>query len=229
VGTLWQAIVSGDRRLGRAYAPESPAGALHQLFRAAGPLHVLTGGDPDLRSFSSSASEPLEADPTRFRITGELRTGRHAHAYSLVWGYHNGIALVEELTPYPFAPWPSLPDTRAGRLFGPRRSADLPAPLVTLDRVARALWNRTLPATDLPVLLRCLAAWWRLPDRAGLEQRHDRSAIAAALHRAVIYRAGVAQSTYAAAAATYAIDPATVRAAGTDLQQRLKLSATRVW
>jgi hypothetical protein len=229
VGTLWQAIVSGDRRLGRAYAPESPAGALHQLFRAAGPLHVLTGGDPDLRSFSSSASEPLEADPTRFRITGELRTGHHAHAYSLVWGYHDGTALVEELTPYPFAPWPYLPDTRTGRLFGSRRSADLPAPLVTLDRVARALWNRTLPATDLPVLLRCLAAWWRLPDRAGLQQRHDRSAIAAALHRAVIYRAGVAQSTYAAAAATYAIDPATVRAAGTDLQQRLKLRATTVW
>jgi hypothetical protein len=190
---------------------------------------VLTGGDPDLRSFGSSPSEPLDADPTRFRITGRLHTGRSEYAFSLVWGYYDGQALVEELTPYPFAPWPYLPGARTGNLFGPRRSAGLPEPMVTLDKVSRALWNRTLPATDLPILLRCLAAWWRLPDQTVLQQRHERSAIAAALHRAVVYRAGVAQSTYAAAAAVYGLDPAAVRAAGTDLQKSLKLSATQVW
>ncbi len=231
--TLWQAVASGDRRLGRCYAPQSPADALHQLYRAAGPMYLLTSGDPDLRSFSSSASEPLRADPTRFRITGELQTGRHAHPYHLVWRFHDGRALVEELTPYPSAPWPYLPAARAGAmaaiLFGRPRPDGPPEPPVNLDPVARALWDRTLPATDLTVLLRCLAAWWRLPDQAGPRSRHGHGAVAAALHRAVLYRAGAAQSTYAAAADAYGLEPAVVRAAGNDLQPRPKLSATQVW
>lgn len=43
----------------------------------------------------------------------------------------------------------------------------LPPARIDLDPVAAALWRVELPLRGPHLLLRCLAAWWRIADQAG--------------------------------------------------------------
>ena len=101
-----------------------------------------------------------------------------------------------------------------------------PPPLrVELDPVADALWRVELTGRGFPLLLRCLAAWWRAGPALG-----DLAVptVAAALARAVAAAAGT-QLTIDAVARQYDADPAAVRAAGAEVRRVLRLSAELGW
>lgn len=137
-------------------------------------------------------------------------------------------ALVEEILPFDTAQDPArLPlwSLRAD----PRVLFDPPKPRVRLRAVEHELWRNGVKPHGLPILLRCLAAWWRLPDENGLTAGHSAPALAAALQRMICYRAGRGGSRYSEAAAAYQVAERAVRAAGTDLQAQLRLSRTKLW
>lgn len=229
--SLWDLAVAGDRRVRRLYAPHSPMAAMHELFGASSPLRLVgldLGEEP--MSVSSSASEPAAQGSDMLLIDGEVRTATMTYGYQLCWRFVGNAALVEELTPFDRAYWPRQPEPRyyPGGLAGRRLYAGTPRPRIDLDRVAGTLWRHSLATYGLPITLRCLAAWWRLDDRDRLLAAHSPDAVAAAVHRMIVYRAG-AGGRYDDAAAVFRVEVATVRAAAADLQRRLRLSEDHPW
>jgi hypothetical protein len=229
--SLWDLAAAGDRRVSRLYAPGSPAAAAHELFGPAAPRLAigLDIGEPPL-SVTSSDSAPSPDGSDMLLVDGELHTAGWGYPYQLCWRFTGGAALIEELTPFAGAHWPRLPQPRY-LPFSPaaRRLYDAaPRPQADLDQVARVLWRRAVPVHGLPLVLRCLAAWWRVADRDELLQAHPADAIAAAIDRMVAYRAG-ASGRHDDAAAAYQVSAAAVRAVTADLQRRLRLSATCPW
>ena len=147
------------------------------------------------------------------------------HTYSLRWCPVQGRPLITEVLPYEWQRDVRLPDPRFGVLFGASRPlAELPQPRVDLDPVAGLLWRRDLPRLHLPLLLRCLAAWWRLAEPPDADPR----VLAAALTRLIRTRAGV-RATTDGAAAEHGVEPGEVRDAASRLQKQLQLRADRVW
>lgn len=229
--SLWDLAASDDRRVQRLYAPRSPAAAAHELFGPAAPrLTVgLDAGEQPL-SVTSSGSAPAPGGSDMLMITGELHTAGASYPYQLCWRFSGGAARVEELAPFAGAYSPLLPEPR-NLPFRPdaRRLYDaVPRPRADLDPVAHVLWRRVVAVHGLPLVLRCLAAWWRVEDRDKLLQAHPTEAVAAAIDRMVSYRTG-ANGRYDDAAAAYQVSVAAVRAATADLQCRLRLSATCPW
>ncbi|MGH2692957.1 MAG: hypothetical protein ACRDHM_10725, partial [Actinomycetota bacterium] len=96
--------------------------------------------------------------------TGSVLTNGGGYSYTLRWRMREGRAVLLEILPYPrvvdgrLPPDSSLPFREARRLF-----VEVPHPRMPLDGVAKQLWDRFLPAVGLPVVARCLAAYWRLP------------------------------------------------------------------
>jgi hypothetical protein len=163
-------------------------------------------------------------------ISGALHTGDFAYGYLMCWRYAGPDALIEELLPFDSASWPRmpspmylLPSPAARRLYAPE-----PEPRIHLDPVARQLWERVVRAHGLPVALRCLTAWGRLPGHDGLLQAHAVGALAPAIQRAVSYRAGDT-GRYDDAAAAFRADVEEVRAVAGPIQRQLGLSASRPW
>lgn len=109
----------------------------------------------------------------------------------------------------------------------PGRARALPPPRIALDPVATALWRVELPTRGPYLLLRCLAAWWRIAGRLDAPVSGD-AAVAAALARLVAACAGT-QVSIDAVARQYAADPSHVRAAGVELRPLLALSPERGW
>jgi hypothetical protein len=97
-----------------------------------------------------------------------------------------------------------------------------------LEPLERLIWKHSLPFCGLPLLLRMLTAWNRIPDQAAVLQSHPPKAIAAAIDRMIGYRAGD-RGHYNEVAGLYHIDEDTVRSADKTLARRLKLSATQLW
>lgn len=104
-----------------------------------------------------------------------------------------------------------------------------PRPRIALGPVEGLLWQHAVPFHGLPVLLRCLAAWWRLPEQDALTAAHSPAALAAALERMISQRAARPRARYAEAAAAYRVPESAMRAAGPDLQRQLALSKSRLW
>jgi hypothetical protein len=232
-GALWDLTARSDRRLRRLLAPGSPASTMHQLFGAAGPTRVL-GCAPDDNTLTvyDSPSEPAPSGADMFLIAGQLDCSSGSYAFQLCWRFDGNTPLIEELTPFAHAHWPRMPPSRY-RVFhrgGPRLHQTTPAPDVAFDPVARALWERAVPAHGLPLALRCLTAWWRLDGRDQLLAVHSRSVLAAAIDRMVVARAGNQQGArYDEAAATYRVEAGALRDVTPELQRRLRLSASQPW
>jgi hypothetical protein len=250
---FWQAAATGDEeRLRRLCASGSPAAVAVTLFGPSGPGRAIGLGPTDQPLALSAGT--VDSAPGDMEVTaGEVETATLRNSYQLRWRLDGGKALVEEILPFGYAVSGRMPSARW--LFtpaAPRLFAELPAPRVRLDPVARLLWRIALPRHGLPVVLRCLAAWLRLaePDvLAGPRSAHpgrpaparsgqmtadeliaDRSPadLAAAVERMIAMRA-TGHGSYAETAGAYRADEAAVRKLSADLQKRLKLSSSQQW
>lgn len=223
---VWDAVVHRDRRLSRLCAPDSPAAAAVKLFGPDGAAMAI--GLPGTATPVASASRTdASEEPYATRGVVETSTGRQ-YPFLLWWRMDGATPLIEEILPFDGATAPArLPQwsyhADRGTLFHP------PAPRVPWGPVGELLWRTGTPEHGLPILLRCLAAWWRLPGEAALVAAHPAPVLAAALERMICYRAARPGSRYADVAVAYRVDEAAVRAASADLQAQLSLSATKVW
>jgi hypothetical protein len=228
--SFWDLACAGDRRLRRLYAPDSPAAMAHKLFGTPGAWRAL-GIDLQERPVSLTSTDPYPAaDGDMLLISGEVQTTEFAYSYLMCWRFTGSSGLIEELLPFDSAYWPRmpapmylLPSPAARQMYNPE-----PQPRAHLDPVARQLWERTVRTHGLPIALRCLTAWERLPDHDGLLRLHAVGALAAAIQRVVSYRAG-GDSRYDNAAAAFRADVEEVRAASGPIQRQLGLSAGQPW
>jgi hypothetical protein len=232
----WEAAASGSRRLSRLVAPDSPAAALIRLYGAAGPAVAIGLGPNEQVRAVAAAGYPSERDEDdQLESTGgEVDTGRGRYSYQLRWRCPAGSPLVEEVLPFGVRVGARLPSPRY--LFTPAASRlflDLPKPRCDLDQVSALLWARALPRHGLPIVLRCLAAWWRVAGNVAGDRTpadiHPPAVLAASVERMVCLRAGSPGGRYDEAAAAYRADESAVRAASTTLQKRLQLSPSRSW
>ncbi len=138
-----------------------------------------------------------------------------------------GKAAVEEVLPAPDAAGPTLPHrdglhpALAHCLYD-----EIPNTPARLDPVAAALWDTAARHLGLPLVLRGLAAWWRLRDPSALP--YPPPGLAAGLAALTSRHAGAWHHVQAVAAAL-GVDPAEATAAANDLQQRLRLSPQQPW
>lgn len=226
-GKVWDAVVNRDRRLSRMCAPDSPATAAIKLFGSDGAATAI--GLPGTMTLVASASRTDVGRASLHATRGVVETAAGRQYPFLLWWRMQGLTpLIEEISPFDGATDPTrLPQWS---YWADRRTLfDPPEPRVQLGRVGAELWRSGVKAHGLPILLRCLAAWWRLPDEPSVTAAHSAPALAAAIERMVCYRAGRPGSRYFEAAAAYRVDERAVRAASTDLQAQLHLSPTRPW
>ncbi|MDQ6726393.1 MAG: hypothetical protein M3066_09560 [Actinomycetota bacterium] len=98
------------------------------------------------------------------------------------------------------------------------------APCRPLDPVAAEVWQLAIEPLGLPLVLRALAAWWRVADEIE-GSPHPAPALASGLVRLVSARAGVPRTGVPVAAA----DDLAVGAAARFLDRHLRLSRHRLW
>jgi len=151
-----------------------------------------------------------------------------SYPYTLCWLLEGGKAVVEEVLPFQDAEGPLLPPRHALHpALAERLYDDVPGTPVQLDPVAAALWAAAPRHLGLPLVVRCLAAWWRLRDPPGPASCPP-AAVAAALATLVGRRAGAWHPVDAAVGALGA-DPAEVAVAVEDLRQRARPPAGQPW
>lgn len=223
---VWEAVVNRDRGLSRLCAPDSPAAAAVKLFGHDGAAMAI-GLPGTVTPIASASRTDASEEPYATRGVVETSTGRR-YPFLLWWRMDGATPLIEEILPFDGAAGPArLPQwsyhADQETLFDP------PAPRVHWGPVGELLRRTGTPEHGLPILLRCLAAWWRLPGEAALLAAHRAPVLAAALERMICYRAARPGSRYADVAAAYRVAEAAVRAASADLQAQLSLSATKVW
>jgi hypothetical protein len=225
---FWSVTGQGNlRALRRLCAPDTPAAAAVRLFGVAAPVTAI-GMAPGERPESLTSVTSASGDRGLAGTGGYLDAGRSQYNYLLRW--HPETRLIAEVLP--FGTWVSarLPSARwlssrvSARLFDA-----LPEPDCDLDPVAIRLWRKVPPAHGLPLTLRCLAAWWRIPDSPRLPAGQPPSVLAAAIHRMVGYRAGEAGITHDAIARLHRVTAAESRAVTQMLQARLQLAPDQPW
>ncbi|MGH8960993.1 MAG: hypothetical protein ACRDWT_07265 [Jatrophihabitantaceae bacterium] len=216
---FWRTVASGEhRKLARLCAPDSPAAAGVRLYGTAAPLWAIRA-DPGLNPDALSTFTEPDQDSDLQCTSGTLSGRRWQHHFSLVWRMRTREHLVEEVTDG------TLWFMNRPTLARPRRRGEL-------DRVADALVESV---SGPMLLLRSLAAWWRVPHPGEILHEYDHRTVAAALHRGVSYwsRTGGGGTggggTYASFAAQHRVDEDDLRAASAALQRTLRLSARQPW
>lgn len=224
--TFWQAVAAADRRLRQMIAPDSPAAAGRRLFGPTGLAWMIgVSGAERLVSVTSGADEP---SPDGLEVTsGHVQTDQMVYPYILRWRQVNKTAAVEEILPYPGRSGTRLPHSGLWFTPGAGELASAPEPLIDLDPVAARLWTLDLPEFGIPLIARCLAAWWRVADSID-SSAHPPNVVAAAVTRLVSWRAGL-RVTADMSATRHRARVEAVKAAEKALQKHLQLSATRVW
>ena len=158
--------------------------------------------------------------------TGRLWAGKVSVAYSLRWSFDGAKPVVSEVAPLVAAVGARLPLARElGPPVGALLSHQAPSPRRPLDPVAAAVWELALAPVGLPVVVRCLAAWWRVAADVA-DASHAPPALATALVRIVASRAGLARASLPVSATTEA--PATDAAARL-LRRQLRLDRHHLW
>lgn len=226
---FWDSVVAGDRKLGRLVVPGSPAEAALQVWGSSGP--ALTVGVPATTRLSE-LDAATHADPgAALQVTdGWLRSPQRHYPYSLRWeGTYGrpGAVRVAEVVSGQLPGGAKLSGHLVRNWWRESRARPLPASRISLDPVAAALWQVELPGRGPYLLLRCLAAWWRISEHVVHVPRGE-CAIAAALARLVAVCAGT-QLSYDAMAVQYSVDPADVRGRSGQLRPLLALDAARGW
>ncbi|MGH3436379.1 MAG: hypothetical protein ACRDRN_07905 [Sciscionella sp.] len=222
----WETAASGNRRIARMCAPNSPAAALIRLYGAAGSDRAVGLAFDEVPRKLTATGAP-STQQTWHATIGIVDTGRATYDYLLRWRMGGGTPLVEEVLPYGSPVGARLPWVFSPAVARMRRG--LPDPRGKLDPVAAALWERALPRHGLPVTLRCLAAWWRIGDGDDLLEGHPAAVLAAAVERMVGQRANNTGGRYAEVALAYGMPEPAIRDAGALLQRRLTLSPTQWW
>lgn len=228
---LWELTQNSDRRVQRILAPDSPAATAVRLF-GPGAARIVVDLDPNLQLESVSTSVGRQVPESGvFLVDGDVGRGRVRHPFQIVWTQVDGQPRICEFTRFAGAWWPRQPDSRWCR----RRDAglfDLSEPVhparIELDPVSLVIYRRGAATYGLPIALRALTAWWRIEDSPGPRPGENPDALAAAILRAVLYRAGQTGS-YADVAAAMRVDEQRLRVFGELLKRPLKLTATTVW
>jgi hypothetical protein len=225
--SFWQSALAGTAWPQRRLVPDSPLGTIYRLYGASGPLFAV-GLAPTARPEQlTMRTAPLD---TQFdtQTGGHLRVGETGFPYTLRWRLVANQPMLFEALPYTqilgnrLPPPYALQAQAAGRVF-----TNVPRPRLALGPVGTALWERDLAALGLPVLVRCLTAWWRVEGRPGLAP-FGPDVLAAALVHLVGPIAGL-RRTRTATAAVYSVAPLEVSRAARELETLLQLSELHAW
>ena len=227
-GKVWDAVARNDRRLARICTPDSPAAAAVRLYGPSGPAYAV-GISPTEDLVAVAARTTTASSGVRHASNGCVDTAAgHRFPFLLRWQTSGGAGQIDEVLPYdrPFEPahlrrWVSGPGRMS--VHAP------PQPRIPLGPVGELLWQRVIPTFGLPVVLRCLAALWRLPDEGVFLDSHGPAALAAGMERMVCQRANLTTGRFVEIAAAYRVNEAAVRAADADLQKCLRLGPQRWW
>ncbi|MGB2919667.1 MAG: hypothetical protein WBC15_05530 [Mycobacterium sp.] len=228
IGKTWEAAARNDRRLARICVPNSPAAAAIQLYGPAGAAWAI-GIPPNDHPVAFAACTTAASSGVRHASSGYVETAAgHRLPFLLRWQMSGSAAQVDEMLPYDRLVEPAH---LCRWVLGPGRTRvhAPPRPRITLGPVGEQLWQRVIPMFGLPAMLRCLAAWWRLPDEGDLVDSHGPAAVAAGIERMVCQRANLTTGRFADTAAAYRIDEAALRAADADLRKCLRLNSERPW
>jgi hypothetical protein len=221
---LWQGVANSDRPAVEDLCdPCSPAAAAVRLYGPGGLLVCLELAPSDRPI--GVAGKPDGVWRGRRAFAGAVETRTDRRDFLLTWA-DDDPPRVAELMPYAAIFRLGL-FGRADRGNGATRTP--PKPRLALDPTAGHLWTAMLPARDLQLTLRALAALWRLEDLDKYLARHDPRTLAAALDRLVGYWSQAAGATYAEAAARYGVAESAIRTVGTALHKELQLTRERPW
>ena len=114
--------------------------------------------------------------------------------FALVWQLRGNHAVVDEILPHAaFDPNTLLPGVHMTP--GSLRLHRLPGRPILLDPVAAHLTDEVLPAEGLPLLTRCLTAWWRIDRPHPTDIGPCPDVTAAAILRLVSWRCALRIST----------------------------------
>jgi hypothetical protein len=226
---FWEAVASGERWPRKQVVPGSPLSVLYRLYGAEGPACAI--GMPPGQSRRLTRISMIAASSLRSRvavITGGLAIDDgSSYPYTLRWRLQAGKAAVEEVLPATDTAGPTLPHRDGLHPALAQCLYDqIPGTPAQLDTVAAALWDQGPRHLGLPLVVRGLAAWWRLPDPTALP--HPPPVVAAGLAVATGRLAGAWHPVQAVAAAL-GVDRSEATAAADDLQQRLRLSPQQPW
>ena len=226
---FWEAVASGERWPRKQVVPGSPLSVLYRLYGAEGPACAVGMAPGQSRRLARISM--IGASSLRGRVAvvtgGVALDDGSSYPYTLRWRLQAGKAAVEEVLPATDTAGPTLPHRDGLHPALAQCLYDqIPGTPAQLDLVAAALWSTAARHLGLPLVVRGLAAWWRLPDPAALP--HPPPVLAAGLAALTGGLAGAWHPVQAVAAAL-GVDPAEATAAADDLQQRLRLSPQQPW
>lgn len=225
---FWQSVANNERKLAKQLLADSPATTAVRLFGVRG-LVCAVGIPPEATLVAvSGGTRSLSAGP-RFVCEGELQTGERGQRFpfALVWRLQGNRATVDEILPHAARDPDLLPQARF-LTPGHLRPDRLPGQAAVLDPVAAHLADVVLPVEGLPLLTRCLTAWWRTRTPDLFDATIDPDVTAAAVLRLVSWRCGSRVST-ADCATRFGVAESQIKAAETDLKARLRLGPNVVW
>jgi hypothetical protein len=226
---FWEAVASGERWPRRQVVPGSPLSVLYRLYGAEGPACAVGMAPSQCRRLARISMIGASLPPGGVAvITGGLVLDDGSiHPYALRWRLQAGKAAVEEVLPATDTAGPTLRHRDSLHPALARHLYDqVPGTPARLDPVAAALWDHGPRHLGLPLILRGLAAWWRLPDPAALP--HPPPVLAVGL-AALTGRLAGARHPVQALATALGVDPTETAAAADELQRRLRLSPQQPW
>jgi hypothetical protein len=184
---FWDCVVNCGRWPRHKTARDSPLRALYRLYGRAGPLYAI--GVPPSGYVEEIAASTYPSQPEAPELTvGNVKASGQVYPYAMFWWIAAGKPVVGEImpAPHPLALPPLEGETAE---IGQRLREGAPAPIAALDPVASLLWRTGLHQHGLPFAIRCLAVWWRLPDRRDPGSTDE--AVAALVSSAVARAAGI--------------------------------------
>jgi hypothetical protein len=222
VFAFWQCVANGGRWPRQKIAPGSPLRAVYRLYGRAGPLCAI-GADPGALVEEMSASTcPSDGGGAELTV-GSIQANREIYPYAIAWSVMAGKPVIGEVMPAPH-PLALPPVDGATAEIAARLRGQAPAPIVPLDAVGALLWRNELRHYGLPFAIRCLAAWWRVPET--IDQPSPPEAVAAAVAKAVA-RAGRIRRTLDESAELYGTNPLLVTQAERAVKPQLRLDPRR--
>ncbi|MBV9414454.1 MAG: hypothetical protein JO363_05700 [Solirubrobacterales bacterium] len=197
---FWDCVANGARWPRQKTVRDSPLRAVQRLYGRAGPLYAIgvpPGGYVEEMAASTYPSQPGAPELT----VGSVKASGHVYPYAMFWWIAAGKPVVGEImpAPHPLALPPLDGETAE---IGRRLRERAPAPIVALDPVALLLWRAGLHRHGMPFAIRCLAVWWRLPDRC--DPAPSDEAVAGLVASAVARAAGITRARSETAAGSEA-------------------------
>ncbi len=221
---FWRSVAMHERF--RSVAPRSPLDALYRCYGPRGPLRAV-GVPPDALLSGMHSFAPEEPFDDVVATNGALRTSEGYVHYTLRWRLMGKEPSVVEVLP--------LRPPRGGRSLRVGRrtpaNADTAVSRVAprpkgLGAVEALLWTHGI-GDGLPLVMRCLALYWRVQGQRRLGG-FDPGALAAAVELTA-RRHSLLRSDATSVARRHGVPPATVRDACDTLDSLLGAAATQMW